>query len=165
MQQRTKKRNEANYFRKSERISIPSENTVLKPKECRSRASKTLEVTRTSKLFNNAKKYNMLKKGNGTIAIDMTGWEYYSTALKYEMQKTKPKNGTARFHSFMTTQMVNQAGNCLHIVCNNDKMVTIMRKIIEKLIREDARPELVLFDRGFCNVACIDELLRLRLSF
>ncbi len=40
-----------------------------------------------------------------------------------------------------------------------------MRKIIEKLIREDARPELGLFDRGFYNVACIDELLRLRLSF
>ena len=58
----------------------------------------------------------MLKKGNGTIAIDMTGWEYYGKALKYEMLKTKPKNGTARFHSFMTAQMVNQAGNCLHSV-------------------------------------------------
>ncbi len=40
-----------------------------------------------------------------------------------------------------------------------------MRKIIEKLIQEDARPELGLFDRGFNNVACIDELLRLHLSF
>ncbi len=77
MQQRTKKRNETNYFRKGERINIPSENTVLKPKECRSRASKTLEVTRMSKLFNNARKHNMLKKGNGTIAIDMTGWELW----------------------------------------------------------------------------------------
>ncbi len=40
-------------------------------------------------------------------------------------------------------------------------MVAVMRKIIEKLIREHTRPELVLFDRGFYNVACIEELLRL----
>ncbi len=58
-------------------------------------------------------------KKASTIAIDMTGWEYYGKALKPEMLKTKPKNGTARFHSFMTAQMVNQAKVtylCLHIV-------------------------------------------------
>ncbi len=55
-------------------------------------------------------------KKASTIAIDMTRWEYYDKGLKPEMLKTKPKNGTARFHSFMTAQMVNQAGNCLHIV-------------------------------------------------
>ncbi len=74
----------------------------------------------------------------------MTGWEYHGKALKPEMLKTKPKNGTARFHSFMTAQMVNQAGNIhlfAHRVTSKDKMVTVMRKIIEKLIREDARPE------------------------
>ncbi len=37
-----RKCNEANYFRKGERINIPSENTVLKPKECRSRESKPM---------------------------------------------------------------------------------------------------------------------------
>ncbi len=37
-----RKHNEANYFRKSERINIPSENTVLKSKELRSRTGETV---------------------------------------------------------------------------------------------------------------------------
>ena len=45
-------------------------------------------------MFNNARKHNMFKKGNGTIVIDMTGGEYYGKELKPEMLKTKPKNGT-----------------------------------------------------------------------
>ncbi len=163
-----RKRNEANYFRKNERINIPSENTVLKClKSADLEKVKQWGDENVKAMLKNAKKHNMVKKG-GTIAIDMTGWEYYGKALKPEMLKTKPKNGTARFHSFMTAQMVNQAGNIplfAHRVTSKDKMVTVMRKIIEKLIREDARPELGLFDRGFYNVACIDELLRLRLSF
>ncbi len=59
----------------------------------------------------------------------------------------------------MAAQMVNQTGN---IVCtpmtSDNKMIIVIRKIIEKLIREDARPELCLLDRVFYNVACIDEL-------
>ena len=83
-----RKRNEANYFRKDERINIPSENTVLK---CLTSADleqvKQWGDENVKTMLNNARKHNMLKKG-GTIAIDMTGWEYYGKALKPEMLKT-----------------------------------------------------------------------------
>ncbi len=58
-----RKRNEANYFRKSDLINIPSENTVSKCLKSADLEYVKVKVTRMSKLFNNARKHNMLKKG------------------------------------------------------------------------------------------------------
>ena len=59
-------------------------------------------------MFNNARKYTMLKKGQALLQL-MTGWEYYGKALKPEMLKTKHKNGTAISFVYDTAQVGNQA--------------------------------------------------------
>ncbi len=59
-----RKRNEANYFRKNERINIPSENTVLKClKSADLEKVKQLGDENVKAMLNNARKHNMLKKG------------------------------------------------------------------------------------------------------
>ncbi len=59
-----RKRNEVNYFRKSERINIPSENTMLKClKSADLEKVKQWSDENVKTMLKNAKKHNILKKG------------------------------------------------------------------------------------------------------
>ena len=117
---------------------------------CRDDTRRLLKAARTGK---------MLRRG-GTVAVDLTNIAYYGRRLKEETVKANPKNGTSRF---LVHAVVHSVGNCCDVppgsvrVTKEDKMDTILPRILKRLDRAGARPGLLLADRGFFPASCINE--------
>ena len=114
----------------------------------------------TRRLLKAAKIKKMLRRG-GMVAVDLTNIAYYGRGLKEEMVKAKPKSGTSRF---LVHAVAHSVGNSYDVplesvrVTKEDKMDTILLQILKNLGRAGARPSLLLVDRGFFSVNCINGL-------
>ena len=116
----------------------------------------------TRRLLKAAKIKKMLRRG-GMVAVDLTNIAYYGRSLKEETVKAKPKNGTSRF---LVHAVAHSIGHGYDVplesirVTKEDKMDTILLRILKNLDRAGARPGLLLVDRGFFSVNCINGLKR-----
>ena len=130
----------------------PSPSWVLKKLRVTDRgdAQRWCDTT-TRKLASTAKSKGLVGRGC-TVGIDVTNIPYYGRTLKEDMMKTKPKNGTSRFLSFMA---VHSVGDGLDVfvaadrITNEDKTHDAASRILKRLVREGLRPYWVLADRGF----------------
>ena len=100
-------------------------------------------------------------KARRHVAVDLTNIAYYGRKLKDEMVKANPKNGTSRF---LVHAAAHSVGNGYDVplesirVTKEDKMDTILLRILKNLDRAGAHPDLLLADKGFFSVNCINGL-------
>ena len=113
----------------------------------------------TRRLLKAAKTGKMLERGS-MVAVDLTNIAY-GRKLKGEMVKANPKNGTSRF---LVHAVAHSVGNGYDVplefirVTKEDKMDTILLRILKRLDRAGARPGLLPAGRGFFSVNCINGL-------
>ena len=89
-----------------------------------------------------AKKIGTIKRSYD-VAVDVTNMPYYGKVLRDEMYKSRPKDETARFHSYVTEHLDgNEYGVALNSVRvkKGEKMGTVLLQICQKIIRGRIRP-------------------------
>ena len=94
-----------------------------------------------------------------TAAIDITDIEYYGKGMVGRRRKSKPKNGTSRFVSYM---VVHSVGSTYSISINSrpvkkkEKIPKLMRRMLKSIERSGIKLRLILADRGFYSVESIN---------
>lgn len=104
------------------------------------------------------RKKGMLHK-IGAVGIDVTDGGYYGHGMKGYVRRSAAKNGTTKFISYIAMRGLGDGcGLMLDVRKFTDKKKTpdLVRKMLRKMIRSRIRPDAVLMDREFCNVACMN---------
>ena len=112
----------------------------------------------TDKISTMAIDNEMINSGD-TVAIDITDIEYYGKGLEDYTRKTKPKNGTSTFFSYIMVQSIGHDYNIplgAWEVPQDTNEHILVRKMLQNLDRIGATPGLVLADRGFFSVEGIN---------
>ena len=100
-------------------------------------------------------------------AIDYTKVPYYGEFNRY-VTRSKHERGTSRFYEYATISIVQDGVRlCVYSrpVTLLDTKGDVMRELIEEAGRRGLRIKLVLLDRAFFTVECINLLKELRLRF
>ena len=94
-----------------------------------------------------------------TVAIDITDIEYYGKGLEDYARKTKPKNGTSMFFSYIVVQSIGHDYDTplgAWKVPRDTNEHILVHKMLQSLDRIGATPRLILTDRGFFSMEGIN---------
>ena len=95
-----------------------------------------------------------------TVAIDITDIEYYGKGLEDYTRKTKSKNGTSTFFSYIVVQSIGHDYDtplgAWEAPPRDTNEHILVHKMLQNLDRIGATPGLILADRGFFSVEGIN---------
>ena len=109
-------------------------------------------------------------KRSYVLAIDVTLIPYHGQpqADAKEIVRGEPKSGTTHFHGYATVSIVHSKRRyvvALRFIQAKEKMVTVVRRLLERVKRLGIRVRRVYLDKGFCAIEVFKALDRRGLSY
>ena len=99
-----------------------------------------------------------MKPGVAKGAIDITDYGYHGEKLEEHTRDSRPRGGTSTAISYALLHGIGEDANIMLKVKQfprGCKLEGIMLSILAAAARAGVLPELLLLDRGFCNVGCM----------
>ena len=99
-----------------------------------------------------------MKPGVAKGALDTTDYGYHGKKMKEHTRDSRPRGGTSTALSYALLHGIGEDANVMLRVKRfprGCKLESIMLSILAAAARAGVLPELLLLDRGFCNVGCM----------